>query len=217
MSKFKVPTKLTLRENENIKKQIDLIVVELKDKIAIEHNNVITYIQDKEKIVFDGNVHKYSYFVYELERSSLLKAQEYLNSLKKQFDTIDKIPIADLLVAGDFGWDEDYETKVESWENVQNLIIKELIHKEHINRLIEVIYQESNNLYHEFYIQIHDAMLSAGYEFADKTIRKIATNLEYNLKLYFNDDDIPKRDISGKVPLKVYTPSKFRKTPKSYK
>jgi len=215
--KFKTPTKLTLRECENIKNQIDLIVVKLKDKIAIEHNNVITYIKDKEKIVFDGNVHKYSYFVYELESNSLLKAQKHLADLKKKYDVLDRVSIADLLVAGDFGTWEDDEAKVESWENVQNLIIKELLDKKHIDRLIEVTYKESKNLYHEFYIQMYDAMLSAGYEFPEKTIRKISTNLEYNLNLHFTDDKIKRRDISSGIPLKIYTPSKFKKTPKAIK
>ena len=217
MRKYRVPTKLTLVECENIKSHIDLIIVGLKDKIAIEHNNVITYIKDKEKIVFDGNVHKYSHFVYELERELLLKAQEHLNNLKKKYDVLDKVPIADLLIVGDFGTWEDDETEVKSYENVQNLIVKELLEKNHIDRLIEVAYKESKNLYHEFYIQMHDAMLSAGYEFSNKTIRIISTNLDYNLNLYLSDDETKKRDISGGVPLKIYTPSTVRKTSKPYK
>lgn len=216
MSKFKIPKKWTFNEYENIKKEIEKVSNSIKDKIAIEHNNVITYIKDKERIVFDGNVHKYSYFLYTLEENSLKKAQKHLEDLKYKYNRLEILTLSDLLIVGDYGTWEGDEIQVANHELVQNLLVKELLSKKHLDRLIEVVYSKKENLYHEFYIQLHDAMISAGYPFDDKTIRNIASNLEYSLSANFKETP-KKKDISGNIPLKVYNPLSFRKTPKPIK
>lgn len=203
--KYIIPKKLTYQEYESLKNCIDIVVVEMKDKIAIEHNNVLTYLKDKERIVIDGNVHKYSYFLYELELDSYTKAQEHLEKLKIKYYKLDELPISDILSAGDYGTWEDDETYIENCDSVQNLLVKELIDGNNIDRLIQVIYSEEKNLYHEFYIQLHDAMISAGYIFHAKTIRNIASNLEHKLNLNYAEEP-RKKDISDKISLKVYNP-----------
>ena len=216
MSKFKVPKKWTFNEYENVKKEIEKVSKSIKNKIAIEHNNVIKYIEDKERIVFDRNVHKYSYFLYTLEENSLKEARKYLENLKYKYNRLEILTLSDLLIVGDYGtWDGD-EIQVSNHELVQNLLVRELLDKRHIDRLIEVVYSQKVNLYHIFYIQLHDAMISTGYSFDDKTIRKIARNLDYSLSSNFKDTP-KKKDISDKIPLKVYTPPPFRKTSKSMK
>ena len=203
--KYTVPSTLTFIECETIREEIDRVGIKIKDKIAIEHNNVNTYIKDKERIVFDGNVHKYSHFLYELESGSLEMAQEYIKILKFKYNRLDTILMSYFLIAGEFGTWEGDKTDVKSHENIQNLLVKELVDRKQIDRLIEVIYSTKKNLYHEFYIQLHDAMLAARYTFHDKTIRKIASDLEYKLNLNFIKKP-RKKDISDGVPLKIYSP-----------
>lgn len=212
MSKFKAPERLSFSEIEKLKEQIDNEVSIVMDKLAIEHNNVLVYIKDKEKIVFDGNVHNYSYFLYELESDSLEKAKKHQVSLYNQYYQLYNLSISDLLLPGDYGIDEHSCQDLRLWERAQAGIVIDMILRSHLDRIIKSI--AIKNRYKAHYAKFHDGMLAAGYSFHDKTIRKMASELISNIELQIHDVDIAKPDISKPISEKYYKASPFRKTPK---
>ncbi len=212
MSKFKTPKILSYSEFTKTEEDLEAAILPILNKIAIEHNNILTYIKDKESIVFDGNVHKYNYFLYSLELDSLKKAQGYLSELGIQYYRLKNLEFSSLLLPGDYGRWNDGDQMVKSWERAQVGIITDMLDRGHIDRIVNAIIKDHS--YRGVYAALHDGMLAAGYNFYDKTVRKMASEMISNIEFQLSDKDVVGPDITDPIHKKHYNPSLFRKTPK---